>query len=136
MAKLQELLIGVVLVSMIAIGIASFLQGQADVHGVSVDTGFNNTFNTFTNMTDETNDIRDSISSADTGVVDSVSNFISGSYSALRIVLNIVFLPIDFFLDVGSLIGLPWWFSTGIIIIIVLLVAFAIINRVTGGQAT
>lgn len=133
MVKLTDILIGVIIVSMAALGMTSFLYEQSVNNGVTgVDMGFNNTFNHLSSMTNTTEDVKQSIETTSLTDIDGFSALFSGAFKILRLVLTSAFLPISIMTDIGTSIGLPYWFSTGITAILILLIAFAIANITFG----
>ena len=131
--ELTNIMIGVILVGMITLGGVSFIVEQSINHNVTgVDMGFNSTFDHLEEISTTTEDVRTNIQGAELISVEGFAGLFTGAFSILRIVLNIIFLPITILTDLGTILGLPYWFSMGISSILILIVAFAIANIVFG----
>lgn len=131
--QLKDILIMCVVVSMTGIAIASFTQEQAINHGVvDIDTSFNDTFNLLPEMTNVTEQIRDNILEGTIISVEGFQALFNGGLAIMKLVLNSVTLPLRIFTNIITALGLPEWLSIGITSILIIVIAFVIINAVFG----
>lgn len=138
MAELRGILIMVVLIAMVSLGMAGFIGDQAQVQNVNdVNVTFLDPFSaSLGNMSNTTETLRKNMQSADPSIKDGFTALFGSSFIVLKIVLSVVFLPINIMIALGGLLGLPWWFATGITAIIIITVVFVIANVIFGRGAT
>lgn len=133
MVQLTDILVGVLLVSMVALGAGSFMYEQSQQHNTQgVDMGFNSTFDHLGEITNTTRTLQEKVETASLESAEGFAALFTGSFAILRIVSNVAFLPISIFTDLGDTLGLPWWFSTGITAILIIVIVFIIANIIFG----
>lgn len=131
--QLKDILIMCILVSMVGIGMASFILEQAQNHGVSnIDTSFNTTFNLLPEMTNASQDIRQAVLSGSVISVDGFTALFNGGLAVMKLVLNTLTLPLQILVAIFTALGLPDWVGIGITGILTLVVCFIIINAILG----
>lgn len=137
MASVKNWIFVVIFITMVSFGTAYFLQEQAVTYGVTdMDTSYNGTFDNIAEVNNATEIVREKIQTSEIVSVEGVTALFNGAYSILRLVMSIVFLPINIMVSIGTYLGFPWWASAMITAAIIISVGFAIANVVFGRQST
>jgi len=130
--ELDKLLIGLVLISMISIGIGSFVVDLTGRYSTEIDPEFQSTFNKFNETYELTQQITDDVK---LGGVEQGANDDFDIGQSLKAGINVVKtifvqgIPTMFssITSLGSFIPLPEWFTRGLQAIILISVAFALV---------
>jgi len=138
--KLSNFLIAIVVVGIFASVFALFFSGISDNYGQSFDNTSFSSYNKITNITTQTESIRDGIETDDTEVT--LTDLIGGFLKKGFAVLTITYQSFDLFTDMandagtelnersgGAISGL---FTTPLILIAIIILIFIIISVLVG----
>lgn len=135
--NLASLIIGMVLVSMVALSAAMFMDEQGTNYGTTLDTNFTGGLDVTENVSIETNTIRQKIQSSGILSITGVGAMLDGAFAVLKLMMSIVFLPITvMYYLLKTVFFLPDFVAAGITAIITLVVAFLIISALLGRNRT
>lgn len=127
--ELDKLLIGIVLISMVALGLGVFMQDMTGRYGTEVSPEFQTTFNKFNETYALSQDITDNVKLAGTGETDDdVWESIKAGISTVKAVF-VQGIPAVFSIitGLGDTIPLPEYVTRGIQAILLISVAFALV---------
>ena len=135
--SLQGILASVIIIGMVVFGAFAFITEQTTNTGqtqnnAALQASFSNTTSAMNETMGTAENLREKIESANLVSVDGFAALFSASFSILRIVLNVVFLPINIIIDIATVLGAPWWFGAGLAAIITLSVVLLIANIIFG----
>ena len=133
-ASLKNLLIMVVIGSMVAVGLFSFITGLGDYYGVTMDdenTEFLQNFSNILNSSySDAQDIQKQI--AEEGSISGLT----GAWMVSQAVVSVIKLPFTVVIPAlgmvmrltSSTLGIPIWFTTGMLSIAILIISFLIVQ--------
>ena len=135
--SLQGILASVIIIGMVVFGAFAFITEQTTNTGqtqnnAALQASFSNTTSAMNETMGTAENLREKIESANLVSVDGFAALFSASFSILRIVLNVIFLPINIIIDIATVLGAPWWFGAGLAAIITLSVVLLIANIIFG----
>lgn len=130
--QLNDVIFVAVFVTIASLATAYFLAEQGEVRGVTdLPLGYNATFDLTSNVTDSTEQVRESLSNTPVSLTTAVSLFGAG-YSIMRLTFNLIFLPVDVTYAILEALQAPEWTYALLTVLWVLAVAYAIILIVFG----
>ena len=134
---LQGMLVSVIIIGMVVFGAFAFITEQTTNTGqtqnnAALQASFSNTTSAMNETLGVAEELREKIETANLVSVDGFAALFSASFSILRIVLNVIFLPINIIVDIATVLGAPWWFAAGLAAIITISVVLLIANVIFG----
>jgi len=135
---IQDIVIGVIFVSVVLLAIFAFLAQQTNNLGITtvepeVSAMFSNTTANLNASVAVADEFKQTIGTSSLISTQGFAALFTGSFAILRIALNAIALPFNIITDVSNAIGLPWYFSAALesilIIVIVLIIANIIFGR-------
>lgn len=126
-------IVGIIVVSMVFIGFGSFMGDLGRNYGVEVNQSQFETFNKLDEIINTTAEIHGEVIGEETSTGDVSDNLITQGLSAIKFAMTGgIGLVRAMLLDASNWLGIPSWFVSGIlaiIIIILSLVALTILTR-------
>jgi hypothetical protein len=132
MASLENLVIGMVIISGVIIGTSAFIGGIA----AQYPTNFGNATTDFAYMSqlnstmDTANEIQDTVKGSSVQSSDVVYIITTGAYNGIKLIFQSVDTSSSLVRDTSELVGLPEWVPAVVIGIIVLIVIFAFLTYI------
>ena len=132
--QIRDLLIGLVLFSFIIIGMTTFLGELASNYNTQLEGNYTQTYsriNAISNTTAIAYDIQEKVEQGEgVSVVESLAVLSSAAFAALKIPFQAIGIIISILNEISKHLGLPSWFLTGFITIIVITITFMILSAI------
>lgn len=113
--------IAVIMVSMVVLGYTAWVTELSVNYGIPVNMSLPNTANKLLEITNLTNEINNQVVNDDTTAGDPLASFASQGATAVKISLSGVSLVRAMLLDSSEYLGVPSWFVTSLIAILLLI---------------
>lgn len=126
-----SLVIGVIIVSMLALGLGSFMADLSSTYGVPMNQTYVNTYAKLNEISNITNNINDQVISDSTSTGDVAETLLSQGGASIKLSLSGIGLIGAMLQDASGELGLPSWFVGGILGIIIVSLAFLAITVLT-----
>lgn len=121
----ENIIIGIIILSMVVIGFTGLVGELKGDYGVSVDTSFNGTYGKIDDMTSKTQELANSTKG---NQLSSAYEISAGGLSAISLLWDSLGLLNTMLEELSVEIGLPTWFIGGVIAILTVILIFIIIN--------
>lgn len=128
----KHYIIGIIIFTFVTVGGISILSELRQSNPAPFNTEqfllFNNTFNTYDDITTEVEGIRSNIESTDSqfGLFGFLDNLISGAWNSIKLLFQSFGFMDDVLTGVSGFFGVPVWATSLISLIITVIIAFAI----------
>ncbi len=130
---LRDVVIGIVLFGLVVTGLFTWHVGLADQYNVNLNSSYRSVYNTLNSSIGSsyelTKDIEEKVGKTESiGVVEGFATIGKLALEAVKLPLNALVFITTYLALIASTLGIPTWILTGIISIIILVVAFLVLG--------
>jgi len=125
--------VGIIAMSMLALAASTFMIDLSTFYGVPINSAaYPETYNKLNEMLNASNEIAAGVTGDTTSTGSTSDSLLQQGASAVKIAFSTIGVFKALLIDSTAVLGLPWWFSAGVvamILVILGLLAIAIITK-------
>lgn len=128
--RLSAVLISLILVSMLFLGISSFVGNMTSSYGINPGNEYNDTFTKMTETSELANSVSQTVDNSTTSSTDVIGGLTGSTFGGVKALASQNGMIYTMGQTITTKIGLPPYFLVGMISILTLLLALAIIQMI------